>query len=148
MHRNPFWILFLSLLVLGIGGFSVRTGCHLWHYLRLDKQIPAQNIQWSVVSLSDEEFVPFARYYFNVKGISYQGQTLWQETYLNAWTAQETIARLSASPPLVWFYAPNPEISSLQKHFPLKESLYTLLLWFLGLYFLGLGYYVKLRFPN
>jgi hypothetical protein len=139
---------FLGLIILGILGYSVRTGIHLWQYMRLDRQTSVQNIQWSVVSLSDEEFVPLAHYRFNVKGKSYQNQTLWQETFLNPSTAQEAIARLSESSLSVWFDVSSPETSSLQKNFPSKESFYTILLWIIGLYFLGLGYYVKGRFSS
>ena len=142
-HRNPFWLLFLGLMIIIILCFTIRNGIHMWQYLRLDKQIPAKNIQWSVVSLSDEEFVPFARYHYLVNGKNYQGQTLWQETYLNEWSAQEAIARLISSPPLVLFAASHPQTSSLQINFPLKESLSTILLWILALYFLGLGYYYR-----
>lgn len=148
MYRNPFWLIFLGLIVLVSMGYTARTAFHLWQYLRLDRQVPAENIQWSVVPLSDEEFVPLARYRFKARGKNYEGQTLWQESYLNASTAQEAIDRLSSIPPLIWYDASAPETSSFQKIFPVKESIYTILLWMLGIYFLGLGYYVKQRFPH
>jgi hypothetical protein len=146
MHRNPFWLLFLSMLGVVILGFTIRNSLVLWQYLSLDRQISAQSIQWSVSSLSDEEFVPFARYHYHVKGKHYHGQTLWQANYLNEWSAQEAINRLLLSPPPVLFNSSKPEISSLQNNFPLKESLSTILLWMLGFYFLGLGLYVNKRF--
>lgn len=146
MHRNPLWIFLLSLIILGGLGYTTYTLVKVWQYLRLDQHVDAQNIQWSVLSLNEEAFVPLANYSFVVRNQSYQGQTRWQEVYLNSWTAQEAIMRLKKSPPPVWFDSSSPEISSLQKLFPLKESLYSLLLWILSLYFLGLGYYVKQRF--
>ncbi len=145
MHRNPLWIFFLSLMMLSIAVYSIRTSYQLWQYLRLDKQISAQHIQWSVAALSDEEFAPLARYQFNLKGTIYEGETLWKETYLNQSTAQEAILRLSSSSPSIWYDSSSPYLSSLQKNFPFKESIYTLLLWILGLYFLGLGYYTNQR---
>lgn len=147
MHRNPFWIVFLGLLMLGILGYTARTGFSVWQYLRLDKETSAQEIQWAVAAFSDEKFVPFARYRFHAYGKSYEGQTIWGESYLNQSTAQEAIIHLSKSPPPVLFNASMPEISSLQKHFPLKALIYTLILWILGIYFSGLGYYVKQRSP-
>jgi hypothetical protein len=146
MSRNPFWILFLSLIILGVLGYTTHTLIKVWQYIRLDQQIEAQHIQWSVLPISDESFIPFATYFFNVHGKNYQGQARWQESYLNQWAAQEAIGRLEKNRPLVWFDSSAPEISSLQKLFPIKESLYSLLLWTLGIYFVGLGYHVNRRF--
>jgi hypothetical protein len=146
MSRQPFWILFMSVIILGVLGYTAHTLIKVWRYMRLDKQTEAQNIQWSVVSSSEDAFIPFANYSFTIDSKSYHGQTRWQEVYLNQWTAQEAIARLERSPPPVWFDSASPEVSSLQKHFPLKESIYSILLWLLGIYFLGLGYYVNRRF--
>jgi hypothetical protein len=146
MYRNPFWMLFLSLVLIGILGYTGCTLVKVWRYVRLDRQTAVHEIQWSVLALSDEAFVPLASYSFLVQGKNYQGETRWNETYLNQWTAQEAITRLQQSPPQVWYDSSDPEISSLQKHFPIKQSLYAALLWLLGLYFIGLGYYVNRRF--
>jgi hypothetical protein len=143
MRRNLFWILFISVIFLGVLGYTTHTLIKVWQYMRLDQQTQAQDIRWSILSSNEEAFVPFANYSFIVQDKSYQGQTRWQETYLNQWTAQEAIMRLEHAPPLVWYDSSSPEISSLQKKFPLKESIYTLMLLILGVYFIGLGYYVN-----
>lgn len=137
--------MFLSLLFLGILFYSGRTAYHVWQYVRLDKQIKAEKIQWSVLSLGDEEFVPHGTYEFKAAGKSYQGETRWRDPYLNEWAAQEAVKNFIRSPPLVWYDAGSPEFSSLEKHFPVKEGVYTFILWILGLYFAGLGYYVQRR---
>lgn len=144
MHYNLFWIFFLAFIAVLIMIYSIFAGIQIYRYLQLNEQISAKEIQWSVISQNSEKYVPFARYQFIVNGTSYQGQTLWQEYYLNEWTAKEAIKRLS-SPSLVWYDSSNPDVSSLQKYFPLKDSIYAILLWLLGFYFLGLGYYVKHR---
>lgn len=146
MSRNPFWILFITFVILGVLGYTTHTFIKIWQYMRLDQQTETQYTQWSIRPVSDESFIPFATYSFHIYDKTYQGQTLWQKSYLNQWSAREAIDRLEKNPPLVWFDSSNPEISSLQKLFPLKESLYSLLLWILGIYFLGLGYYVNRRF--
>ena len=145
MYKNPFWILFLSLMAIGILFYSSRTAYHIWQYIRLDKQIEADQIHWSVISLSQEEFFPQESYEFKVKEKEYKGQSRWHERSLNEWTAQDKIKKLIQSPPLVWYDSSSPENSDLQKIFPLKEVIYTGMLWLLGLYFTGLGYYVQKR---
>ncbi len=143
MHKNPIWLLFLGIMAIGILFYSGRTAYHVWQYARLDKQIEAEKINWSVIPINEEKFIPQAAYKFSVNAKEYEGQSRWNQSYLNAWTAQDAIKKLIQSPPLVWYDASNPEASSLQKIFPLKENLYTLMLWLLGLYFAGLGYYVQ-----
>jgi hypothetical protein len=145
MHSNSYWLIFLGLIFLCIAGYTLLTAIKLWEYFRWDQSTMPQGIQWSVAALSDEAFAPLAHYRYQVKGKMYQGQTQLKETYLNEWAAQEAISRLSHSPLTVWFDSSSPEISSLQKHFPLKEALSSLFLWILGIYFAFLGYYVKLR---
>ena len=50
--------------------------------MRLNAQTEVQNIQWTIISKSDESFIPFARYSFNVDGKNYHGQTRWQQSSL------------------------------------------------------------------
>ena len=148
MYRNPFWILFLSVMVIGTVIYTGFTVYDLWHYMRLDKHIQAQDIQWSVLALSDDRFIPVARYQFILQGKYFQGETRWQANYLNEWTAKEAVARLKPSPPLVWYDGANPNISTLEKLLPQKQCLYTVSLWILSLYFFGLGYYVNGRLSS
>lgn len=146
MKRNPFWMIFLTLFMITVLGYTTYTMIKIWHYMRLNAQTEVQNIQWTIISKSDESFIPFARYSFNVDGKNYHGQTRWQQSYLNQWAAEEAIVRLKKNSPLVWLQSSSPENSSLQKLFPLKESLYSLLLWILAIYFCGLGYYFNRRY--
>lgn len=146
MYRHPFWILFLCLIMICVLGYTGYTLIKVWQYLRLDRQTAAQTIQWNVLAINDEAYVPIASYSFIVNGKSYRSETQLEETYLNAWTAQEAIERLEYASPLIWYVSYNPEISSLQKHFPLKQSVYTGFLLILALYFIGMGYYIKRRF--
>lgn len=148
MKRSPFWIVFLSLFMITVFGYTTHTLIKTWQYMRLNEQIVAQNIQWTVISQNDESFIPLAHYSFSVQGKKYEGQTRWQESYLNQWAAEEAIVRLKKNPPLVWISSSSPENSSLQKEFPVKESLYSILLWMLAIYFFGLGYYLNRRYLN
>lgn len=143
MHRNRLWIFFLTLLTFGIGIYTASTASAVWHYLRLNQQVKADAIEWSVLSKSDEEFHPKGQYRFTVDGQEYEGKTIFQKAYLNDWAAKEAIRRFIHSPPRVLYQEGDPTYSSLENDFPLKKTLYTLFLWILALYFLGLGTYVK-----
>lgn len=143
MHQNRWWIAFVILLVFGIGIYTVDTAFAVWHYLRLNQQVKAEAIEWSVLSKSDEEFHPIGKYRFTVEAKEYRGETIFQKGYLNDWAAKEAIGRLMQSPPSVLYQERDPTYSSLENDFPIKKTIYTLFLWILALYFLGLGTYVK-----
>jgi len=148
MHHNHLWISFLSAAALAVIIYTSFTAYDLWQYVRLDKQAQTQHIQWSVEALSDDRFIPIARYQFLAQGKDFQGETRWQESFLNEWTAKEAVGRLTQSPPLVWYDGSDPVFSTLQKIFPLKESFYTVILWAIALYFICLGYYVRGRISS
>lgn len=144
MRRNPLWLLFLAIIGLGTLGYTGYAGFKVWNYSRLDRQTAVQDIHWTVTMHSDEAFIPHARYHFTVKGKIYEGQTLWKETYLNEWTAQEAIKRIQ-EPITVWYDESSPEHSTLEKVFPFKESFSAVSLWIICLYFVCLDTYVRFK---
>lgn len=145
MYSNLYWRLFLGLMIIVIIGYTGYASVKVWHYIRLDQQTAPQTMEWSVTTLNDDAFVPHATYQFRTKGKIYEGQDLWPITYLNEWAAQEAIEKIKQTPQTIWFDSDSPTYSALQRSFPFKASIYTIILWLLGLYFLGLGYYVKYR---
>ncbi len=145
MHSNLYWRLFLGLIALVIIGYTGYASVKVWHYMRLDQQTSPQTIEWSVKALKEDAFVPLATYQFRAKGNVYEGRFFWPTTYLNEWAAEEALEKLKPTSQIVWFDSEAPAYSALQRLFPFKESIYTIILWLLGLYFMGLGYYVKYR---
>ncbi len=141
MHQNPYWLAFLSCISLGVFIYTSYAGIQLYHYSRLNQPIPLVHIQWSILPFTEEEFAPQANYQFLLQGISYQGKTIWPEHYLNQWAAQKAIEKLAAQSWNAWIDPQNPHNSTLQKKFPLKQCLSTIVLWLLMIYFIGLGYY-------
>ena len=99
MNRSPFWIVFLSLFMITVLGYTTHTLIKVWQYARLNEQTKAMDIEWTVIPQSDESFIPFAHYSFIVHGKKYHGQTRWQESYLNQWAAEEAVVRLKKKSP-------------------------------------------------
>lgn len=87
--------------MLTVFGYTTHTLVNVWHFWRLNQQIEAQDIQWKVISKSEEAFILFASYSFVLNGKKYQGETRWKQSYLNQWTAEEAIIRLKKTAPLV-----------------------------------------------
>jgi hypothetical protein len=143
MHRNPYWLLFLTLIGLATAGYTVHTLVKIRHFQRLDLRRPLQSVSWSVSPLSDEDFVITADYNYLLNETIYNGHATWDEHYLNPGAAEEKILKLSGRSQWVWIDSRNPENSALQKQFPIKQCISALFLWALFAYFLYMGSYVK-----
>ncbi|MBA3722448.1 MAG: hypothetical protein H0W88_08600 [Parachlamydiaceae bacterium] len=145
MHQNRFWLIFLLTIAICTVVYTLYSFYQLYQYDRLDRQIPIQKIEWSIIEESKEKFIPKANFQYSFQGNTYSGQTLWDEYYLNASTAQEAIDRLYSNQLQLktWIDSSNPHISTLQKNFPLKQCIYMFFLWILTIYFYGLGRYVN-----
>jgi hypothetical protein len=147
MHQNTYWIGFLSLIALCVSGYTIYTGIKLYDYSRLTYSLSPQQVDWSVVKMEADTFIPHVHYQFSFKSKTYSGSTEWQTHYLNEWAAREAIKRLKQQTLPIWIDPFSPAHSTIQKTFPLKPTLYMALLWALLVYFIGLGRYM-MRFKN
>ncbi len=143
MHSNPVWLTFLTVVALVVLWF---VGSALWKtytYGRLDAQVPSKKIEWSVSQLSDDYFVLQAHYEYDVANHPYTGETVFKEDlYRNAYAAEQVIPIYAREQKEVWYNHKEPQYSSLQKKFPLKECISAAFLTGLFVYFIWLGFYV------
>jgi hypothetical protein len=148
MHKNFLWQAFL-LVIIAISLWYTISAIYLYDsYAHLKILTTTSSIQWEAEEHAEDRFILKANYIFVYKGKFYHGSTSLEDTaYRNLWAAEKTIKELTNSNLKVWFDPENPNHSSLQKKFPLKESIYAAFLWGLILYFLWLGFYVA-RFKN
>ena len=115
-------------------------------YSSLNASTSIQEIKWTVEQLHEDRFVLKADYTFTVKDQQFSGETLFtNDVFWNPWTAQDALKVYDQKDWTVWYSGGNPQYSSLQKNFPLKECISAGVLWILMLYFFGLGYYVATR---
>lgn len=144
MHNNSYWKAFL-LFVLGCTlVYSGIAAYRYYEYIRLtDKQPITKVVQWDIFEKSDEEFILISTYEFTVAGRDYTGKMEWSDfPYRNEWSAKKAIQERGQEPLFVWYDPSNPNYSSLQKHFPVKQCIYAVFLWGLFLYFIWIGSYV------
>jgi hypothetical protein len=143
MHENRYWLIFLLSLCVCTLGYTLYTSIKLYEYLRLRQELSLKQVQWSVEASKDDHFLIHSHYQFIREGILYQGQTTWDEGYPNRWAAEAVKNRLAAQSWKVWIDPSHPDYSTLQKTFPFKQCLSTIVLWSLLAYFFLLGNYVK-----
>ena len=101
-------------------------------------------MHWSIKEINSDEFLPSASYTFKMDdGQEVNSKSdLLATPYRNPWSAEEGIKELSKLSWKAWYNPSNPQQSALQKIFPLKDSIYALMMLGILGYFLGLGYYV------
>jgi hypothetical protein len=142
-HKNRLWLAFLGILFLIVAWYMGIAFYQLYRYSHLTAKTELSEITWSIKPLSEEEFVPDAKYAFHVDGKIFHGETtLKKKTFKNKWAAEQSLAELTKEFRVVWYSPSNLNNSSLQKKFPLKECLSSAALWGLFVYFLWLGVYV------
>ena len=128
-----------------MGIASVRS----YHYFHLTSSTTSFAVDWSFKELSEDHFVYVAEYSFKVKNQVYSGKDT-QKTpfYRNAWAAEDALKKSSPQQITIWYSERSPQDSALEKNFPLKEWISSLLLWGLLIYFLYLKRYVSRFITN
>jgi hypothetical protein len=144
MHKNLLWQAFLVVVLITTLVYSGIAAYRYFNYSRLTAFAQASTLKWNIQELTDEEFIIEGDYTFGVNNKTYRGKTSWpREPYRNDYAAEKAIEEFSSQNWKIWYDPSNPDHSSLQKKFPLKESISAAFLWALFLYFLWLGYYVN-----
>jgi hypothetical protein len=144
MPKSTLWQAFLIVVGCIALWYTVMAGYRYYNYARLTAQTSPLSVDWNVVEISEESFIPQATYTFKVEKEVFSGETTWTgQTYLNRWGAEQSLSEFSSQERKVWYDASDPHHSSLQKKFPFKESISAGVLWALWLYFLWLSYYVS-----
>lgn len=128
--------LFLILGVCAIAlHFSIRLGIGCLHYFSLQKQAKAQISQWEIVEMKDR-FGLKAKYGFAIQEKTWQGLfTLSPPYYLNEMAALSALKEKAKNSWTVWYNPKNPQISALEKSFPIGLLIRALICYGVLIYF-------------
>lgn len=108
--------------------FAMQAVRLLYQYLRLDSRTNAENIVWKVVRRSASHYTLAADYTYRVDGYEYCGKTeLKSPSYFNYYAALRERKARASEEFFTWYQKRQPSVASLQKQFPKKECIYTLL---------------------
>lgn len=144
MHKNAVWLYFLYTLGIIVFIYTCFTGWKLWQFYRLTERATPQEINWSIYQPSDDEYRMQADYSFESRGKQYKDRYILPEPKLyNIYAAEQVQKEVSQKKWNVWFAKNDEKHSQLIKKFPMKECIYTLILWGLLIYFILLGFYVS-----
>jgi hypothetical protein len=132
------WIGLLSVTSLVSVFFLAKTSCQLSAYFSLNREAQALSTSWSISEKSPSAFALQVSYLFDpVTKDPLQGVMEFSKPYfLNHPSAQRAIDSFSQKSWNVFYNEKDPTINSLQKIFPFKECLQSLLTLGVFVYFL------------
>ena len=143
MSKNYLWLLFLVIIAICGGWFSFKSGYEFYKYYSWDSRTFPLEIDWTVKERASDRYTLNGNYLYKVKEMIYSGETqLKMPVFKNREAAEKYIKEISKEKKTVWYSSRQPEDSSIQRELPIKDSVYTIVLWALFFYFLGLGFYM------
>ncbi|MBS0653997.1 MAG: hypothetical protein JSR39_10800 [Verrucomicrobia bacterium] len=118
----------LATIAIGIAlWFSSIAAYQLFQYFRLGSFAEAEVTKWSIKELSSSRFAIEAFFEFEANGKKYQGKSLLDSpVFLNPFSAEDAIKAKEKQAFYAWYQSSKPEISSLQREFPLKSLIHAL----------------------
>jgi hypothetical protein len=124
--------------------WSIRSGSELWRYFQLQDQVLAEKVVLTK-AIEGSKYRLVGSYSYQYQGVSYTGQTRFSgPLYLNPGSIDQEIKRVEGMSWAVWLNSKNPQISSLEKKFPYRKTVYGGCLIGIFFYFLGLRVYLQL----
>jgi hypothetical protein len=143
MHPNKIWLVFLASITLVVIWFSWGTVSHVMHYFSLEKKAKVIDSEWTILKIQDDQYQVQADFTFEYQEKQYRGFDIFEKPiYPNPWAAEYGVKEMKAKELFAWFYPKKPTNSSLEKHFPLKSILSSIILIGLWIYFIWVGFYV------
>jgi hypothetical protein len=127
--------------------FMTQVCRDLFQYYSLRQRVNVQIVEIDIREVKNNKFYIIAKYSYAFREKKYLGEGNLGDTYLNIWAAREAQKKLTVLQGLNGWLDPNhPEKSSIVKNFPLKKTISATILLGLTIYFLILGYIVKVKY--
>lgn len=141
---KPLWkILFLVIGALALWK-SIGATRGLWEYVRLGPEVSAQVTGWELIP-KGSKYALEATFSYAYRGKDFTTRTVFSKPYhLNRESAEEQIKKMSGMSWAAWVDPEHPQHASLEKIFPLRESVYALCLIAIFLYFVYIRFHLEL----
>jgi len=141
MHRNPYWLGFLGIVLIATLWVGGKTTYQLMRTLGMSEITAPDTMTLTIKEVSSNAFIPVADYTYSVDGNLYRGkQELTHLDYMRETALKDDLPSLLNDKKWVVHYNPaSPGTSSLTHVIPYKNIAYTAILMGLFGYFLWLG---------
>jgi hypothetical protein len=111
-------------------------------YFNLDSSAKANIEKIEILNSKKDSFKIFVEYSFVFNNRIFFKKHIFQEVFFNQFTANDFMNKISKHDIRIWFNLKNPQVSSIEKIFPWKNCVYSLITMIVFFYFLILKYYV------
>lgn len=116
------------------GLYTYPTAAQIFRYFTYTSSQPIAKIEWEAKAVYEDLWKPYARFEYVVNGTTYRQEEIFQGgRYRNSFAAGEAIKELAKEKSQVWFSSRNPQKGTIEKFFPLKNLVYSIIL--LSLFF-------------
>lgn len=140
LQEHAFFYACIALSLAGALWYSLALGHALYRHLMLTSITQVESSSWEVFLRESDRYLYRVRYSYSVGGQKFHGMTeLPSPVYRNSWGAEQELALNQKEFNRVYYAASAPSFSSLYRSFPLKETLYSAMMWCLALYFIVLA---------
>ncbi len=136
------WFLVISLPVILFFLISYTTIKKINTYFSLNLQTNATIDNFDIINNKKNSYKALVCYSFKVKDKTFKNKIIYSKNFLNYMNANEFVEKLSHDNLPIWFNKKNPNISSFEKIFPIKNCVYVIITFIIFIYFLILKYYV------
>lgn len=145
MYKNPYWLVFLGLIVVCVLGYSGKTALMVYQWSRMSQTTHPTKMKWEVIELSPDEYILKVAYTFESHRKEIENIFLLDDpVHLNRYSAEQALKRAQQLSPrhVVVYYDPSNSVNaSLKRQLPTKRIAYTVVLLGIAIYFAILGVY-------
>lgn len=124
-------------LILGLifwAFFSYTAMKQTLNYILTTEKVPA-SIEWQIKKINDEAYRPFGFFTYTVDGKIYQKEELFEGgLYRTPYAAEKAVEELRHTHQTAYYSKNNPNVATLEKFFPLKKIIYSLIVLLLVFY--------------
>ncbi|NGX35054.1 MAG: hypothetical protein K1060chlam1_01422 [Candidatus Anoxychlamydiales bacterium] len=136
------WLIILVVSSVILLGISFKTAFLISKYFTLDSKIKAEVEKIEIIESKKDKFEVTAFYYFKIGNKNFYNVRKFQDKFINKITAIDFKEKISKKDFFTWYNKKNPNISAVEKKFPIKNLVYSIMTFIIFVYFIILKYYV------
>lgn len=142
--KNLTWLIFISAISIIVAWFITSTLIEIYHFSQLNQSVDPSEMAWSYHEISKDTYQIHVTYQYEVNEHLYSNDHLFKKPVLfNPLAAKQVAEEFSHKEWKAWYNKTNPQYTSLEKIFPTKSLISSIILLLLLFYFIGLGIYAQ-----
>ena len=136
------WLIVLFLSSLALLFLSFKTVYQINNYFTLNSSKRANLEKFEIKVDSKDKYEVLAFYNFEIGDKKFYSIRKFKQKFLNELTAQDFIQKHSNKDFFIYYNKKNPNIASVERAFPYKNLVYSIITLTIFIYFIILKYYV------